>query len=99
MHKSHGRCWRNKIAQLSGLDDFVNGGPLSFPMVDLSGLIDDTRHKKPLDLVTITGRWNFNHDGKFGYNNKGGTNTWQGKQGRGAKIPTNVGQLGGGGGG
>ena len=84
------------FAQRSVLDDFVNGGPQPFPMADLTGFIDDVRCNKSLDSVTLPGRWDFKHDGKFGYNNQGGTNTWQGKQGHGAKTPTNAGQFGGG---
>ena len=65
-------------------------------MEDLTGLIDDVQRNNPLDLVTLPGRFHFKHDGKFGYNNQGGTNTQKGKRGHRAKIPTNAGQFGGG---
>ena len=84
------------FAQRLGLDDFVNGGLQRFPMSELTCLIGDVRRNSPLDLVTLPGRWQFKHDVKFGYNNQGAANTWQGNQGHGAKIPTNEGQFGGG---
>ena len=59
------------FAQRLGPDDFVNGEPQSFPMADLTGLIDDVRYNEPLNSVTLPGIWNFKHDGTFGYNNQG----------------------------
>ena len=63
------------FAQRSGPYDFINRAPRIFPMADLTGLIDDVQRNNPLDLVTLPGRFHFKHDGKFGYNNQGGTNT------------------------
>ena len=83
------------FVQRFGPDDFVNGGPQRFPMAELTVLIDDVRHNKPLDSVTIPGRWNFKHDGKFGYTDQGGTNTWKGKQCYGSNIQTNARKFGG----
>ena len=82
--------------QRLGPDYFVNGGTHRFPMVDMEGLIDDVCCNNPLNLVTLLGRWHFKHDGKFGYNNQGVTNTWQRKQYHRSKIPTNTGQFEGG---
>ena len=44
------------FVQLLGPDDFVNGGPKRSPMSELTGLIDDVRGNKPLNLITLLGR-------------------------------------------
>ena len=57
------------FAQRSDPDYFANGGPNRIPMAELTGLIDDVQSNKLLGSVTLLGRYNFNHYGKFGYNN------------------------------
>ena len=84
------------FAQRLRPDDFVFGGTRRFPMAELTGLIDDVQKNKPLDSVTLPGRWNFKNEGRFGYNIQGGANTWLRKQGHGEKIPKNTGTFGGG---